>query len=267
MSEHKEQLLYWIEERWKIRSLKDQGFSPPWTRDPVLRDNHFCNVMREDDKVTRWIREHFGKHPAKTAPMNMLVARLVNSPRSLEAMGWPFDEWGEFEEELFRNVMSQKGAWGGACIVGTGGHKQSKEVYAQEIISSSAGRLKRLHFSGGLKPAHRALTGIKGIGSFMAAQIIADLKNTDHHQLARAKDWYSWAAHRPGSLRGLGLFVGEPITSSMFTKELMNCKNYLEEKLDLRVPIFCNQDLQHCLCEYDKYVSIKAGGLSKRNYG
>ena len=50
---------YWIEEREKIRILKEvDKRPPPWTEDPILRVFKFCQVFREDDRTTRWFRAH-----------------------------------------------------------------------------------------------------------------------------------------------------------------------------------------------------------------
>src|SRR2546423_1636561 len=50
-----EELIDWISERTAIHTKKEAGHPPPWTDDPVLREWSFCNVRREDDRVTRWI--------------------------------------------------------------------------------------------------------------------------------------------------------------------------------------------------------------------
>ena len=52
-------LLYWIEERERMRARKGADAPQPWTVDEILRTGRFCNVRREDDAVTRWIAEHW----------------------------------------------------------------------------------------------------------------------------------------------------------------------------------------------------------------
>src|SRR3990167_2469498 len=43
-------------ERERIRVKKERGDLPPWTEDPTLRKFRFCNVWRQDDRVSRDIK-------------------------------------------------------------------------------------------------------------------------------------------------------------------------------------------------------------------
>ena len=267
---HKEALIHWITERWDILQRKNEGLYKPWSEDPTFHHTYFCNVRREDDKVTKWIRSNFLMHPEKDSlpELNMLVARLVNKPKSLEAMDWPFCKWGAEEKRGFRATMSQKGSWGSAYIVSTNGRSVPKHDYIQGLITAAHSQLEALPYTGTLANAHVLLTGIHGLGSFMAAQIVADLKNTTRHYLHRAPDWWTWAAHGPGSLRGAGWFHGRYITPKEFPTALEEIREYVDEHLNYEnLPVFCNQDLQNCLCEYDKYMRVATKvGKSKRKY-
>jgi hypothetical protein len=56
---------YWIQERESIRINKEVlGHTPPWTGDEILQKYKFCQVFREDDRTTRWFREHI-REPLK----------------------------------------------------------------------------------------------------------------------------------------------------------------------------------------------------------
>jgi len=59
LTDNQEQLIYWINERENIRLKKEAGESPPWSSNPVMQVTYFCNVNREDDKVTKWIRDNW----------------------------------------------------------------------------------------------------------------------------------------------------------------------------------------------------------------
>ena len=75
-------LLYFIGERERIRIRRANGEPPPWTDDPILREWSFCNVRREDDRVTRWIAEDW-RVPHVDDPdlwFAMVIARFVNWP-------------------------------------------------------------------------------------------------------------------------------------------------------------------------------------------
>ena len=261
---------YWIRERENIRVRKEVLQSTtPYTDDPVFQTTYFCNVRREDDKVTRWIRGNY--FPAEglcstDATPNMMMARFVNKPESLLKLDWP---WGEFHLDLWSKVMSQEGAWGGAYIVSTNGRRMAKHEYIGGLLDG-AWRHFEQHPLPSTPPtlagAHRAIQALDGMGSFMAAQVVADLKNTKGHPLADAADWHTWSSHGPGSLRGLAWYHGvDKITPSQYTTSIQEAWERLPKELQKRVQ--CMQNLQNCFCEFDKYMRVSTGtGRSKRKY-
>jgi hypothetical protein len=167
--------------------------------------------------------------------------------------------------------MSQKGAWGSAYIVSTNGRAMPKHEYIAGLLE-----LAYSQFEGGiganvpptLAGWHSALQAMQGMGSFMAAQVIADLKNTSGHPLANAEDWHEWASHGPGSLRGLSWFHDEKITPSTFMDALVSARQWVYNSGHQGVIAhLCNQNLQNCFCEFDKYMRVSTGtGRSKRKY-
>ena len=116
-----------------------------------------------------------------------------------------------------------------------------------------------------LAEAHKYLLQFDGFGSFMAAQVVADLKNTEGHPLQLAEDWWNWSAYGPGSIRGLQWVTGSRVTPGTYEKLMKDLHVAIE---DLVYPIhMCEQDLQNCLCEFDKYMRVSTGmGRSKRGY-
>jgi hypothetical protein len=107
---------------------------------------------------------------------------------------------------------------------------------------------------------------ITGLGSFLAAQVIADLKNTLNHPLNAAVDWYDWAAPGPGSLRGIEWALGRRVTPSNFLAEATQLRELIYPKLRDIYELHM-QDFQNCLCEFDKYMRVSTGsGVSKRRY-
>ena len=247
--------------------LKQSGAEAPWTDDPVFQDTYFCNVRREDDKVTVGIRNLWAKKdlPVHYAVSNMIMARMVNKVETLEKLGWP---WIVFDRRTFTEVMSQPGSWGGAYIVSTNGRAMPKHEYIGELL-----RGFWIHFNSATLPntlasTHKALVALQGLGSFMAAQVVADLKNTPHHPLADAEDWWTWSAYGPGSLRGLAWFLEvDKISPSKYNSAIAEARAYVDEHLPDDIPKFCNQDLQNCFCEFDKYMRVmNKTGRSKRKY-
>lgn len=272
-SDVREQFAYWIAERKAVHYRKEANFPKPWSDDPVFQTTYFCNVDRENDKVTKWIRNaHSQPHTDRvlTAPFNLVVARIVNKGETLHKLKWP---WGVnvFWKDLFLEVMSQPGAWGSAYIVSTNGRAQPKHKYVAGLLEQAFEQLygpPATVLGGTLASAHRRLQAVQGLGSFMAAQVVADLKNTKWHPLHNAEDWYTFSAPGPGSLRGLSRFHQTKITPKTYHKALASARQWLHNSgHKALVQDLCDQNLQNCFCEFDKYIRVKTGeGRSKRKY-
>lgn len=266
-----EELVYWITERESIRHLKEVEKVPkPWTTDPVMQVTYFCNVHREDDRVTRWIRQKWhgmtslSSGPMENAEPNMCMARLVNRIESLDDLCWP---WQEFDPSWFKSVAGvSKPFWGNAYVVTTHGQKMSKIDYACGVLEKAFSHPWDIARGPMLNDWHREIRKLEGFGSFMAAQVVADLKNTPGHELTHAPDFYTWSSHGPGSLRGLSWYHGCKVTPAMYKSRIYLAKQECEADLGLDVPMDM-QDFQNCLCEYDKYMRVKNHtGKSKRSY-
>ncbi len=76
-------------ERMKIFHLKDSGQPRPWTEDVILNRNYFTNCYRELDKVSLWIHEWLQPclHDKKLALLNIMFARYINMPSTLQITG------------------------------------------------------------------------------------------------------------------------------------------------------------------------------------
>jgi alpha-glutamyl/putrescinyl thymine pyrophosphorylase clade 1 len=104
-----------------------------------------------------------------------------------------------------------------------------------------------------LHRAYAKLSALDGMGPFMAGQVIADLKETP--VLKRAKDWSDWCAPGPGSMRGLNRIRGNPLDKKWKDAAFINALVELRRDMARLAPIaadLCLQDLQNCLCEFDK---------------
>ena len=115
---------------------------------------------------------------------------------------------------------------------------------------------------------HVQLTMYNGMGNFIAAQVVADLKHFDKH-LLRASDHAKFAAPGPGSIRGLSVIEGRTIKQA---DEFRLALARLDEKIAPMVkaagmPLVDRQDLQNCLCEYSKYMrAVSTGQMPKQKY-
>ena len=270
--------MYWMREREQIRRLREANFPKPWSADPVFQTVYFCNVHREDDKTTRYIRQKYASyanHPWLV--YNYILARFINRIESIRHFPFYDRHWGAALQDVLEWIALEEGQlWSGAYIITTHGLPMGKVQYlvnhvlqaAAEPLQAHIGMGPVLGYGGNLATAYNTLRKIEGLGSFLAAQVVADLKNTEGHPLADADDWWIFVAPGPGSLRGASWFhYGEigRVTPANF----MDHFNKIREFVDDAAPeiIVCSQDLQNCLCEFDKYMRVRTGaGKSKRRY-
>jgi len=257
-----ELLAYWISERESIRAKKENGDPRPWSDDQVFQWTYFCNVHREDDRVTRWIRENytpdiFGEY----YEVAIVAARLFNWPETLEAI--KFSIVPSPHTKLWQVLKDRQAAgdkvWSGAYLITTHGRKMDKVDYCVEVLQKAIDITPASCEPNCLDYWHW-FKRIDGIGSFLSAQIVADLKNTTGHPLQASTDWFEFCAPGPGSLRGLSWFWERKVTESSFEHSIRDAAEMLDWK-------DCMQDFQNCLCEFDKYCRVLTGtGRSKRGY-
>jgi hypothetical protein len=204
-----------MHEREAIRLRREQGLPLPWTSDPILQTYRFCNIRREDDAATQWISNHW-REPHQDDPdlwFAMVIARFVNWPDTLAELGYPVP-WGP---EHFLAVMNARKARGEVCFgpaynISNGGSTTPKaEHLVQQVFGPLWQRHKRLRpiEDDSLLSFYGRLKQMPGFASFMAAQVVADLKYVS--PLKHARDWATFAAPGPGSKRGLNRVLGRKV--------------------------------------------------------
>jgi hypothetical protein len=258
-------LLYWIAERQRIYERRLLAFPKPWTHDPILLQYRFCNVYREQDTVTQWIAGHW-RNPYSTDPdlwFAMCIARLFNWPPTLDAMGYPVPYRPKHLRDVVHGLKDAGDkVFSGAYIVSTNGVKMDKTDYLLDRVLAPlwAARADVRPIVGDtLDSSHQRLSQHIGMGSFLAAQVVADLKYV--RPLSKAVDWHTWASSGPGSRRGLNRVLGRPTDAPWrehdWRRELgvLQAKVNADLKRSLPEPLHA-QDLQNCLCEVDKYLRV-----------
>lgn len=271
LTKDQEALFHWITEREKCRLGREQNLPKPWSDDMILQSYRFCNVRREDDKVTKWIKDNW-RDPYDTdlwkgrLPFAMCIARLFNRPETLSLIGFPtvapsmYGTWLEHTRSKLKSCREMGGTiFTGAYLVSTNGRSMDKIDYILDCVLSPIWYQLRSVFHGDtLESYHAELMRFDGMGSFMAGQVIADLKYTS--LLRGAADWDSWAPLGPGSKRGLNRFFGHRLEANIKTEvaqqQLLAVKFAVRHKLGVDLPV---HDVQNCMCEYDKYLRVLKG--------
>jgi hypothetical protein len=264
--------------RWSLRRLTD---------DPILSNYRFCNVFRELDAVTIWIRknirEPFADHPHLW--FMLAAARTINWPPTLQRLmetkgAWPSDPG--FSPRTMTAVLEQYKAEGnkvetGAYMIRAESDRNApwyswtKQRYVSEVVLGKLWEHRSMtgtFLSPGASPVYlqdvwNYLQDYTGWGPFMAYQVVVDMRWTRY--LQNAPDIQTWAALGPGSRRGLNRLHGRdpkaPLSQERGLDEMLEVRE-LMSRPGLLAPWLVVPDLsdvQNCLCETDKYLRVTNG--------
>ena len=268
-----EPLLYWAKEREALRRRKEAGEPLPWTEDPVLQRYRFCNVRRQDDRVSRWLRANvlpFWGIPTPDGLKFTALCRYVNWPPTLRDLmqqtwfGTPLD-WPQIGQFLDYRCHFEK-TWTGAYMVRAERKAlgQSKGTLVAEVavhreLSKAMPELMAAIATKRRQEVHRVLSGCYSWGSFMAGQVVDDWGWTPI--LEDAVDVYEWAPIGPGSRRGLNRLLGRPLSKAFgeqeFCAHVRQLRTNLIEALGSEYVSLTLMDVQNCLCETDKWLRAR----------
>lgn len=254
-----ERLLYWIREREQIRLKRQAGLPPPWSDDPIFQQYRFCNVVRIQDKVSQWLLHNWYEpnidHPNMVLACTM--ARQFNNPGTLDDLGFPY-EWQP--EEWLRLLREREKAgltnYNGAYVISNMGRKDPKIELTINVTCRWMVEETLLINTDSMRRTWECLCNAPGVGSFIAGQIVADLRWAMNGPWS---DRMEWAPSGPGSIRGLLRLDGKydpnkpkpSMSGRMFQQRF---EVWLRKMLiQKRIPNMEAMDFQNCLCEFDKY--------------
>lgn len=268
--------------REHARLAKAHGGPPPWSKDPHLQQWSFCNVFREDDKVTRWFRENVRgplQHDYRVL-FATIAFRWFNWPATGELiLPYLLGRWDRRKVFSALTLAKDRGEQvftGAYRINSPGGIDKLTAIldcldYAHEnrvaFVSTIDG--------GTLENAHAVLQDIPRIGRFMAYEIVTDLRHT--YLLRGATDIHTWASAGPGCARGLGWVThGDPLIYNYgsnadqrvmleLMRDLLAYSEHDEYWPDAW-PRWEMREVEHCLCELDKYKRARLGQRLKRKF-
>lgn len=267
-----ERWLYWIKERHEIYLKKEAGKPKPWTDDVIFQQYKFTNVRRMNDKVSQWLLKNWYQ-PNHSHPRMLVattLARQLNNPESLEAIGFP-SSWKEDRVERILTERAEKGLKnfsGAYMITGTLGGTKVEQIVRKVVTPISKVRMLEVINPDSIEESVKALLPFAGFSTFIAGQVVADLvfaiKGT-------WKDKHTWAAIGPGSRRGMNRLLGRDIDSPMrqpeFNGHLAAAILILKDKLPYIMKGLHAIDVQNTLCEHDKYERCLWGeGRPKQKY-
>lgn len=269
-----DRLLYWMKERNVVRKAKEAGLSRPWTDDTILQGYRFCNVRRMDDKVSQWLLKnwydpHFD-HPNMLAAC--CIARHFNKPEVLGCItGHVLGK--KYRPDIALAIIQEiKGdghtVFSAAYMIHADQSADKSEMVINRVVQPMVDSPPPIDPTS-IERSVSALTPCWNIGSFMAGQIVADLRWAKKGTWEDAK---TWAAIGPGSKRGMNRLQGREIACNLpqnqFLLELRELIKTCYRKLGSH---FCDRleaiDYQNSLCELDKYSRVLLGeGRPKQKY-
>lgn len=263
-------------EREHARLRRARGEPRPWTTDQVFQAWRFCNVRREDDKTTVWFRDQVRAHLTGAKVVDATVAfrwfnRIETGERVKDLL---LNGWNGAEAR--RRLEGVEPLVTGAYIIKTPNGKNKLDGVLW-CIDRARGPLwaKQHQWGTSLREAWLDLREMPYLGSFMAYEIVSDLRWTD--VLRNATDINSWAAAGPGCARGLGWVVsGAPNVynyhSEQGQKEMLRVMRIIldasrdEQHWPASWEAWEMREVEHWACEFDKYQRVANGGTLKRRF-
>lgn len=262
---YKELFVYFITEREDIRILKEAGFDKPWTDDSLLATTRFTNIDREKDKVTRWIRNHI-KFNIDLIP-KIYLSRIINRIENLTLVDWSAPVIAicdDYISMIDSGIdLPQNNAYNISGSVPRNDSDSKFKTYCK-LCKDRYEDMVALNRIDNCQDMYDALLQLDnvGIGSFIAGQIIADVKNTKGSNLYTTSDKREFVCHGPGSMRGLGYYTGEKITPKNFLIEFRKAHEavlsilHRNNRHDILRQLVDAQNFQNCFCEFSKYCKL-----------
>lgn len=257
---------YWVDERHRIYLRRQAGEPKPWSEDEIFQTYKFTNVFRQLDRGTIWLTDnfiepHWDDNPALLA-FNCAWYRMFNWTGTGQLLGWR-RRWRtrDIIRILTRAQAAGRQIFTGAHIVWAEGGKPKIDGVV-EICAELFGRRRHIYsmsrYTRSLEGVFDYLCEVRGLGGFMAYEIVSDLRHTP--LLEDARDINTWANVGPGAFRGLrriwpDLRYQDALGKMIELLEMSRQPGVLED----HVPPLELRDIEHVSCEWDKWCRVKFG--------
>jgi hypothetical protein len=248
----------------------------PWTDDPILSTYKFTNVYRQLDTGTVWLTkniiEPYAEHPELF--FNIAAYRRYNYWPCAEVIGW-IDDYAKQRADIVKRLRAYK-ADGGQIF--TGAHMLNcqpgvdKITHVFEMVLPKLWALRpamtiKMELYKTLENAYKLLLNVNGFGPFLSYEVVSDLRWTRY--LKYAPDIMTWANAGPGAKRGIQRLLGIPVRDAPKGVKRPNDNEYLEimryllslsrKMLPEWMLAWEMREVEHTLCEFDKYMRAKNG--------
>jgi hypothetical protein len=273
-----QKFVYYLHMREKIRLQKEAEKPKPWTKDPILQNYKFTNVLREHDRTTRWMRDHW-TGPNREQPLHLQLYncgffRYFGTISFARSVGWMPSYMPDFviKEARDRMIRGEK-VFTGAYIITNQGIALPKEevvmnIFMKHLWEKSKVLAKIAVETRSWEKTCRELMKLPGFGGsgFMAKETLQDAMRTP--VLENCTDRYTWSPVGPGAARGLNRLFDRPLAQKVPEAQALGEMKYIYERFHKDfdssfMPMPGEAYDLHCvqfgLCEIDKYIRVENG--------
>lgn len=258
---------YWVKERHHVHQTRELGTPKPWSEDEIFQTQFFCNVYRELDKTTVWFKDNIREEMRDDPEVLMatVIFRWFNYIPTGQLLldsglltDWDSDkaiQLLEGQPQVFTSAYTiappepNKPKLPGICKAIDALWNDRDAIY-REMTEDPL-----------LEYATSLLSAYPCIGDFMGYEVVTDLRHT--HILEDATDIMTWANIGPGAARGLHRYIEQSPSASppknwrvLFQRILRESKKRLKST---GMPAFEMREVEHCLCEFDKFERARLG--------
>jgi len=268
---------YWINERHKIYLKKEAGEPKPWTDDDILQRYKFTNAFRQLDRGTVALRNMLEGHDRKSNQammfFNIVWYRLFNWHEHATELGF-VSKFSDLANYIRKRKRTYKKIFTGAHMTTGVAYEEKHESYLRACTEAWDRRHEFVDFISKNQTMEAVCEEVRDlymVGKFIAYELVCDFRFTS--LLENATDKLTWANMGPGAQRGLKR-LGYP-----HKKQEDGCESMVkiydeligEELIDHRVaehlPFneyhpnspFEMREVEHSLCEFDKYCRVRFG--------
>lgn len=277
---------YWrfVRERHEIYVRRRNGVAQDrWTDDPILKEWKFTNIYRRLDRTTIWLVDHYLDKIKISSPelivFHSIMFRLINYWPAMEEIGL-LKDFNKRNRERFVRILKKRKAKGlrnftnAYMLHGQAGkdkidstHNFLKEAWDRRFevwLSSMIIDEDTTTTAPSCQKMFKCLCSLPGVGPFIAYEIVTDLTYTPI--LSGAFDKNTWAHAGPGAHRGIErMKLGGSFKNEQSNLECMIwLYNMSFQETPDYFPAFTLRDVEHSLCEFDKYQRVKTGAGTPR---
>ncbi|KAF5361452.1 hypothetical protein D9758_006260 [Tetrapyrgos nigripes] len=280
---------YWCSERHAIYERRQAGQPFPWTDDKHLQKWNFCNTFRVLDKVSQYlVREVIEKGSQDPTELVFRIAlfSFFTKPATWEVLVQELGplEWSRYKREDYRRVLSKLKALPDQTLY-TGAFQKSGPLWCKELFMNHLLLLESMmdkDLVGLIQGAEYMaeifsfLRSLPGFAEFNAYQLLLNLSYSNVMNFSGM----DFVVPCKGSESGLVKIFGremmkvtkDPLLGEAAMKWLARHQTEHFRRLNLKPPklgpkgrLMELADIEHALCEVDKYCRLAHPGIIGTN--